>query len=77
MPNAHLKRERWLRTPDAVPVTGLSARTLKRYMDVNGGCLNHMQHYRRGPSKNSAILWEVNGVIEALEYRGMIARQGA
>ena len=55
---------------------GCSERTLKRNMDVRGGCLNLGEHYRHGPSANSSYLWRTDLVIEALAHRGMVSAKG-
>ena len=55
---------------------GCSERTLKRNMDVRGGCLNLGEHYRHGPSANSSYLWRTDLVIEALAHRGLVAAKG-
>jgi hypothetical protein len=45
-------------------------------MDFRGGCLNLGEHYRHGPSSNSSYLWNVELVIEALAYRGLVEQRG-
>ena len=55
---------------------GCSERTLKRNMDVRGGCLNLGEHYRHGPSANSSYIWRTDLVIEALAHRGLVAAKG-
>ena len=66
----------WMKTRPMADAAGCSERTLKRNMDVRGGCLNLGEHYRHGPSANSSYLWNVELVIEALAYRGLIAQRG-
>ena len=56
----------WMKTRPTADAAGCSDRTLKRNMDVRGGCLNLGEHYRHGPSANSSYLWNVELVIEAL-----------
>ena len=66
----------WLKTRPTADAAGCSDRTLKRNMDVRGGCLNLGEHYRHGPSANSSYLWNVELVIEALAHRGEVAAKG-
>ena len=66
----------WMKTRPTADAAGCSDRTLKRNMDVRGGCLNHGEHYRHGPSANSSYLWNVELVIEALAHRGEVAAKG-
>ena len=54
-----------MKTRPTADAAGCSDRTLKRNMDVRGGCLNLGEHYRHGPSANSSYLWNVDLVIEA------------
>ena len=66
----------WLKTRPMADAAGCSERTLKRNMDVRGGCLNLGEHYRHGPSANASYLWRADLVIEALSHRGMVAAEG-
>ena len=66
----------WMKTRPMADAAGCSERTLKRNMDVRGGCLNLGEHYRHGPSANSSYLWRADLVIEALSHRGMVAAEG-
>jgi hypothetical protein len=66
----------WLKTRPMADAAGCSERTLKRNMDVRGGCLNLGEHYRHGPSANSSYLWRTDLVIEALAHRGMVSAKG-
>ena len=66
----------WLKTRPMADAAGCSERTLKRNMDVRGGCLNLGEHYRHGPSANSSYLWRTDLVIEALAHRGLVAAKG-
>ena len=66
----------WLKTRPTADAAGCSDRTLKRNMDVRGGCRNLGEHYRHGPSANSSYLWRADLVIEALSHRGMVAAEG-
>ena len=68
--------EQWLKTRPMADAAGCSDRTLKRNMDVRGGCLNLGEHYRHGPSVNSSYLWCVERVINALSHRGLVAAKG-
>jgi hypothetical protein len=45
-------------------------------MESNGGFLENKVHYNLGPSKNSAITWNVDRVREAFNQRGLQARGG-
>ena len=66
----------WMKTRPMADAAGCSERTLKRNMDVRGGCLNLGEHYRHGPSANSSYLWRADLVIEALSHRGLVATEG-
>ena len=71
-----LESAQWLPTTAAAAALGCSACTLKRKRDVNGGFLEAGKHYCVGPELNSAIVWRVDAVREALHYRGMLVRAG-
>ena len=64
----------WMRTGDAADQLGVSSDTLKRRREVNGGFLENKVHYNLGPSKNSAITWNVALVRDAFNERGLQAR---
>ena len=66
----------WMKTRPMADAAGCSERTLKRNMDVRGGCLNLGEHYRHGPSANSSYLWNVEAVIAALAHCGLVAAEG-
>ena len=66
----------WLKTGPTADAAGCSERTLKRNMDVRGGCLNLGEHYRHGPSANSSYSANAEVVIEALAHRGLVAAKG-
>ena len=66
----------WMKTRPTADAAGCSDRTLKRNMDIRGGCLNLGEHYRHGPSANSSYLWHVERTIEALAHRGLVAAKG-
>ena len=53
----------WMRTGDAAHHLGISTDTLKRKMESKGGFLENKVHYNLGPSKNSAILWDVDRIV--------------
>ena len=65
-----------MKTRPMADAAGCSERTLKRNMDVRGGCLNLGEHYRHGPSANSSYLWRTDLVIEALAHRGLVTAKG-
>ena len=65
-----------MKTRPTADAAGCSDRTLKRNMDIRGGCLNLGEHYRHGPSANSSYIWNVERTIEALAYRGLLAAKG-
>ena len=65
-----------MKTRPTADAAGCSDRTLKRNMDIRGGCLNLGEHYRHGPSANSSYLWNVETVIAALSHRGLVAQRG-
>ena len=64
----------WMRTGDAAHHLGISTDTLKREMESRGGFLENKVHYNLGPSKNSAITWNVALVRDAFNERGLQAR---
>ena len=64
----------WMRTGDAAHHLGISKDTLKRKMESKGGFLENKVHYNLGPSKNSAITWNVALVRDAFNERGLQAR---
>ncbi len=66
----------WMRTGDAADHLGISTDTLKRKMESKGGFLENKVHYNLGPSKNSAILWDVDRIRDAFNQRGLQARGG-
>ena len=64
----------WMRTGDAAHHLGISTDTLKRKMESKGGFLKNKVHFNLGPSKNSAILWDVDRIRAAFNQRGLQAR---
>ena len=66
----------WMKTRPMADAAGCSERTLKRNMDVRGGCLNLGEHYRHGPSANSSYIWNADAIIAALAHRGLVAAKG-
>ena len=64
----------WMRTGDAAHHLGISTDTLKRKMESKGGFLENKVHYNLGPSKNSAILLDVDRIRAAFNQRGLQAR---
>ena len=65
----------WKPTPTAASELGISKDTLKRKMESKGGFLENKIHYSLGPSRNSAILWDVDRIRDAFNQRGLQARQ--
>ena len=57
--------QQWKPTPAAASELGISKDTLKRKMESRGGFLENKVHYNLGPSKNSAITWNVALVRDA------------
>ena len=66
--------QQWKPTPAAASELGISKDTLKRKMVSRGGFLENKVHYNLGPSKNSAITWNVALVRDAFNERGLQAR---
>ena len=66
----------WKPTPAAASELGISKDTLKRKMESKGGFLQNKVHYNLGPSKNSAITWNVDRIREAFNKRGLQLRGG-
>ena len=64
----------WKPTPAAASELGISKDTLKRKMESRGGFLENKVHYKLGPSKNSAITWNVDRIRDAFNERGLQAR---
>ena len=64
----------WKPTSAAASELGISKYTLKRKMESKGGFLENKVHYNLGPSKNSAITWNVDRVRDAFNERGLQAR---
>ena len=66
--------QQWKPIPAAASELGISKDTLKRKMESRGGFLENKVHYNLGPSKNSAITWNVALVRDAFNERGLQAR---
>ena len=66
--------QQWKPTPTAASELGISKDTLKRKMESKGGFLENKVHYNLGPSKNSAILWDVDRIRASFNQRGLQAR---
>ena len=66
----------WKPTPAAASELGISKDTLKRKMESRGGFLENKVHYNLGPSKNSAITWNVDRILEAFNKCGLQLRGG-
>ena len=66
----------WKPTPAAASELGISKDTLKRKMESRGGFLENKVHYNLGPSKNSAITWDVDRIRVAFNQRGFQLRGG-
>ena len=70
--------QQWKPTPTAASeLVGISKDTLKRKMESRGGFLENKVHYTLGPSRNSAITWNVDAVRDAFNQRGIEARKYA
>ena len=67
----------WKPTPTAASELGISKDTLKRKMESRGGFLENKVRYNLGPSKNSAITWNVDRFRDAFNQRGIEARKYA
>ena len=66
--------QQWKPTPAAASELGISKDTLKRKIESKGGFLENKVHYNLGPSKNSAITWNIPRVRDAFNERCLLAR---
>ena len=65
----------WLRTKDAEDWLAVSASTLRRYRDINGGFLIEKEDYVLGLSKTAPIIWNTDSIREKFHYRGRRLRE--
>lgn len=63
----------WLSTGRAARALGLSIDTLKRYTKRDEFLIEG-QHFRRGPYRNSPLVWNIQACEEAIRWRGRNAR---
>lgn len=61
--------QQWLPTGQATRVLGVSADTLKRYA-MRDEFLIDGKHWRRGPHRNSPMVWNIPACQEAIRWRG-------
>ena len=66
--------QQWKPTPSAASELGISKDTLEKKMESRGGFLENKVHYNLGPSKKSAITWNVDRVRDAFNQLGLQAR---
>lgn len=64
--------EKWLPTPLASDALGYSAKTLKRYRDIDGGFLVAGRHWAFGPTGSSAISWNITECRAEFHRRGLM-----
>lgn len=64
--------EKWLPTPLATGALGYSAKTLKRYRDIDGGFLVAGRHWAFGPTSASAISWNIPECRAEFHHRGLM-----
>jgi len=64
--------EEWLPTPLAIHALGYSAKTLKRYRDIDGGFLVAGRHWSYGPTNASAISWNITACRAEFHRRGLM-----
>ncbi|QPN61966.1 hypothetical protein H8F25_09150 [Synechococcus sp. CBW1004] len=60
--------QQWLPTGQATLVLGVSADTLKRYA-MRDEFLIDGKHWRRGPYRNSPMVWNIPACEEAIRWR--------
>ena len=61
----------WLPTGQAARALGCSPDTLKRYIKRDG-FLQEGEHLRRGPHRQSPIVWNVPACQKAIEQQGRL-----
>lgn len=71
-PVPSLAEELWLPTGQACRVLNCSATTLKRYASRDGFLLEG-QHWRRGPHRQSPMVWNVTACHPAICSRDRLA----
>ena len=64
--------DEWLPTPLAIHALCYSAKTLKRYRDIDGGFLVAGRHWSYGPTGASAISWNVTACRAEFHRRGLM-----
>ncbi len=64
--------EEWLPTPLATKALCYSAKTLKRYRDIDGGFLVAGRHWAFGPTGASAISWNITECRAEFHRRGLM-----
>ena len=64
----------WLSTGRAAAVLGCSADTLKRYAKRDEFLIEG-QHWRRGPHRNSPMVWNITGCQEAIRWRRQVGKR--
>ncbi|MEI6359508.1 MAG: hypothetical protein WCO50_04175 [Synechococcus sp. ELA619] len=65
---------RWLSTGRAAAALGRSADTLKRYAKRDEFLIEG-QHWRRGPHRNSPMVWNVEACKEAILRRRQVGKR--
>jgi hypothetical protein len=64
--------DEWLPTPLATKALGYSAKTLKRYRDIDGGFLVAGRHWAFGPTAAAAISWNITQCRMEFHRRGLM-----
>jgi hypothetical protein len=64
--------DEWLPTPLATKALCFSAKTLKRYRDIDGGFLVAGRHWAFGPTGASAISWNITQCRMEFHRRGLM-----
>jgi hypothetical protein len=64
--------DEWLPTPLATQALCYSAKTLKRYRDIDGGFLVAGRHWAFGPTGASAISWNITQCRMEFHRRGLM-----
>jgi hypothetical protein len=77
MTNPGILTDEWLPTPLATKALGYSAKTLKRYRDINKGFLKAGEHWNFGPSGAAAICWNITQCRKEFHHRGLMRFESA